>query len=68
MLRGQLHDLEGYSQEEKTGVAVARMVHTHVCSTGAICFFMGPRWLIYPIRVRLHQKTQLEKSAVGKVE
>ena len=24
-------------------------VHAYVCSTGASCFLMGPRWLIYPI-------------------
>ena len=46
------YDLEGFSQQAKTRVAVAHMflpVHAHMCSTGASCSLMGPRWLIYPI-------------------
>ena len=49
---GIFSKFEGFSQQAITGVAVARMflpVHAHVCSMDASCFFMGPRWLIYPI-------------------
>jgi hypothetical protein len=52
MLGGQWTRLGGLSQQVMTKVAVAHVflpVHAHVCSTGASCFFMGPRWLIYPI-------------------
>ena len=51
-LGGSGHDWEGFSQQAKTRVAVAHMflpVHAHMCSTGASCSLMGPRWLIYPI-------------------
>ena len=37
--------------EETSDAAVIKATRAHVChgSTEASCFFMGPRWLIYPI-------------------
>jgi hypothetical protein len=46
------HNSEGFSQQALTGIAVVRIslpVHAHICGTKAGFFYMGPRWLIYPI-------------------
>ena len=53
-LGGKGHNLEGFSQQAITNVAIACMflpVHAHVCSTDVVCqlFLDGPRWLISPI-------------------